>query len=101
MMRSKVGLSQMTAFCALSLTLPLLHFFLPLADDLFAGAAAAFALQTRRTREGGGEGRRQSRLFGRARVSLWTMLWCWRGRKGARRAARAVSGARSRVVGSS
>lgn len=44
MMRSKVGLSQMTAFCALSLTLPLLHFFLPLADDLFAGAAAAFAL---------------------------------------------------------
>ena len=45
MMRSKVGLSQMTAFCALSLTLPLLHFFFLAAPPLDCAAApAAFAL---------------------------------------------------------
>lgn len=43
MMRSKVGLSQMTAFWALSFTLPLLHFFFLAAPPLGA-AAAAFAL---------------------------------------------------------
>jgi len=50
MMRSKVGLSQMTAFCALSLTLPFDHFFF-LAEALDwddAPAAAAFALHDER-----------------------------------------------------
>ena len=58
MMRSKVGLSQMTAFWALSFTLPLLHFFFLAAPPLGA-AAAAFALVCKHRKKASRGGRRR------------------------------------------